>query len=126
LVPEYVLLDGLELLPLELPDGLELMLPPLEPELMPLDEVEPDPLCSFFSWALHSEREICPSWFVSMRSNSLEPDEDEDVPPEAELGLEDEELVPPAEDDEGEDDLLLCDMDGEVLELDEFFDESAA
>jgi len=126
-----VLLDGLELLPLELLDGLELMLPPLEPELMPCEEVAPDPLCSFFSCALHSEREICPSWFVSMRSNSLEPEED-DVPPEAELGLEDdEELVPPAEDDEGdddegEDDLLLCDMDGEVLELDEFFDESAA
>jgi hypothetical protein len=67
-------------------------------------------------------------------SNSLRPDEDDedDVPPEAELGLEDDELelglddeLAPAADD-GEDDLLLCDMEGEALEPLVLFDESAA
>jgi hypothetical protein len=55
-------------------------------------------------------------------SNSARSDEEEvdDVPPLAELGLEDEE-------DEGVDDgVLLCDVDGEALESLELFDASAA
>ena len=58
-----------------------------------------------------------PSWSLSSLSNSARPDEDEedDVPPEAELGLdEDGELV------------LLCEVDGELLDPLELFDESAA
>ena len=72
---------------------------------------------------------------MSILSNSERSDEDEedDVPPEAELGLEDElelgldvdDEVPPAADD-GEDDLLPCDMEGDELEPLELFDESAA
>jgi hypothetical protein len=66
-------------------------------------------------------------------SNSERSDDEDDEPPEAELGLEDElelgldvdDEVPPAA-DEGEDDLLLCDVDGELLEPLELFDESAA
>ena len=104
-------------------EGLELMLPELEPEA---------PLC----WpASHSERLICPSWLVSSlskRASLLELEED-DVPPEAELGLDDEDElglvedeVPPADDEDGEDDLLLCDMDGELAPLEELFDVSLA
>lgn len=45
------------------------------------------------------------------------------MPPEAELGL-DEDDVPPEDDEDG---LLLCDVDGELLDpLDESFDEPAA
>jgi hypothetical protein len=71
---------------------------------------------------------------VSILSNSERSDEEEDeVPPDAELGLEDElelgldvdDEVPPAADD-GEDDLLPCDMEGDELEPLELFDESAA
>ena len=70
---------------------------------------------------------------MSNSERSEEEDED-DVPPEAELGLEDElelgvdvdDELPPVADDEGEDDLLLCDMDGEELEPLVLFDESAA
>jgi hypothetical protein len=67
-------------------------------------------------------------------SNSERSDEEDDeVPPAAELGLEDElelgldvdDEVPPAADD-GEDDLLPCDMEGDELEPLELFDESAA
>ncbi len=48
------------------------------------------------------------------------------MPPAAELGLEVEDEVPPEDEEDGEDDLLLCDMDGELLESLELFDESAA
>jgi len=61
-------------------------------------------------------------------SNSLRV-EDEDEPPAAELGLdvEEDELPPAAEDDEGEDDLLLCDVEGDdAPELLESFDASLA
>ena len=72
---------------------------------------------------------------MSILSNSERSDEEDDeVPPAAELGLEDElelgvdvdDELPPVADDEGEDDLLLCDMDGEELEPLVLFDESAA
>ena len=72
---------------------------------------------------------------MSILSNSERSEEEEDeVPPDAELGLEDElelgldvdDEVPPAADDDGEDDVLPCDMDGELLEPLELFDESAA
>lgn len=68
---------------------------------------------------------------MSILSNSERSEDEEDEPPEAELGLEDDELelgldeLPPAA-EEGEDDLLLCDMEGELLEPLELFDESAA
>ena len=86
-------------------EGLELMPPLVAPE-------EPD--FSLRSWACHSERLICPSWFVSILLNSSLSLDDE-APPAAELGLEVEEDddVPPAEDEAGEDDLLPCDTDGE-------------
>ncbi len=96
---------------------------------MPLEELEPLELD--FCPASHSERLSCPSWFLSSLSNSLLELED-DVPPAAELGLDEDELglddddVPPAEDDEGEDDLSLCDVDGEVLVPDELFESPAA
>jgi hypothetical protein len=55
-------------------------------------------------------------------SNSARPDdEDDEVPPAAELGLDEDEEV-----DGEDDDLLLCDMDGELLEPLVLFDESAA
>ncbi|HYX65173.1 MAG TPA: hypothetical protein VE935_13230 [Burkholderiales bacterium] len=95
--------DGLEVAPLLELEGLELVWLELEPEA---------PLC----WpASHSERLICPSWLVSSlskRSSLRDELEEDDVPPEAELGLVEDE-VPPADDEDGEDDLLLCDMDGE-------------
>lgn len=63
-----------------------------------------------------------PSWSLSSLSNSARPDdEDDEVPPAAELGLDEDEEV-----DGEDDDLLLCDMDGELLEPLVLFDESAA
>ena len=114
---EPLALDGLEV---EL-DGLELLLP--EPELMPLEELEPlEADCP----ASHSLYDSLPSWSLSSLSNSARPEDDEELPPEAEvLGLDDED-VPPADEDEGEDDLLLCDMEGELLDPLVLFDESAA
>ena len=68
-----------------------------------------------------------------MSNSERSDEEDDELPPDAELGLEDElelglevdDEVPPAADD-GEDDLLLCDMDGEELEPLVLFDASAA
>jgi hypothetical protein len=114
-------LDGLLEAPLALEgselDGLlELLLP--APELMPLeDELEPEePLCP----ACHSDLLSLPSWSLSSLSNSLE-ELDDDEPPAAELGLDED-------DEEGDevDDLLLSDVDGEALDPLELFDESAA
>ncbi len=82
-------LDGLLVAPLLELEGLELMPLLVEPD-------EPD--FSLRSCARHSERLICPSWFVSILLNSSLPELEDDVPPA---------------EDEGEDDLLLCDMDGE-------------
>ena len=48
-------------------------------------------------------------------SNSERSDEEDEEPPEAELGLEVEDEVPPADDEDGED-VLPCDMDGEEEE----------
>lgn len=121
--------------PLVLLLGLELD----EPELMPeLDEPEPMPLdvppllapCSFFSWAAHSARLIWPSWLVSISSNSslsdfdapaealpeLDGELDEDVPPAADDDLPLDEDVPPVDELPLDDGVLLCDMDGELLE----------
>ena len=68
-----------------------------------------------------------------MSNSERSDEEDDEVPPAAELGLEDElelgldvDELPPAADDDGEDDLLLCDMDGEELEPLVLFDASAA
>lgn len=84
-------------------EGLELMLSELEPV---------EPLCSLRSPACHSERESCPSWFLSsLLNSSLEELEDE---------------VPPADDEEGEDDLLLCDTDGEDEDPELLFESPAA
>lgn len=97
-----------------------------------LPELEPvELLCSLRSPACHSERESCPSWFVSSLSNSLEELEDE-VPPAEELGLDEDELgldeddVPPADEEDGEVDLLLCDMDGEDEAPELLFESPAA
>lgn len=125
-----VLLLGLEelLLGLELEEP-ELMPPELEPELVP-------PLlapCSFFSCACHSDLLICPSWLVSILSNSaleleapdeeLEGELDEpeldgelDEPPAADEDLSLDDEVPPVDDEPLDDGVLLCDMDGELLE----------
>jgi len=100
-------------------EPLEEPLPMLEPELegLELDDVPPAELD--FWLASHSERESLPSWSLSSLSNSLEELEEEEEPPAAELGLDEElepEEPPAADDEDGEDvdDLLLCDMvDGE-------------
>jgi hypothetical protein len=143
-----VLLLGLD----ELLLGLELD----EPELMPPELEEPEPVwleleplappCSFFSWACHSDLLICPSWLVSILSNSSLPeleapdealdgeldDEPEldgelDEPPAADDDLPLDDDVPPVEDEPLDDGVLLCDMDGELLEpeLDLDFESSA-
>lgn len=93
-LPE-VELDGLEELGLELMP-LEELVPPFEELVPPLEELVP------FDWAaFHSERLICPSWFLSILSNSA---------------LEALDEVPPAADELPFDDLLLCDMEGDELE----------
>jgi hypothetical protein len=101
----------------------------------PEDEEPLDALCP----ASHSERDSLPSWSLSSLSNSPEEELEDDEPPEAELGLDEDELglddedePPEAElgldedDEDGEDDdLLLCAMgELELLELD--FDASLA
>ena len=143
-----VLLLGLE--ELEEPE----LMPELdEPELMPPVELEVPPLdapCSFFWCASHSDLLIWPSWLVSILSNSASPreleapaellpeldgeldDEPEldgeldDVPPAADdLSLDED--VPPVDEEPLDDGVLLCDMDGELLEpeLDLDFESSA-
>lgn len=77
-----------------------------------------------------------PSWSLSSLSNSARsveaPEAPAEVPPDELLPLprveELEPEVPPADDDEeGEDELLPCDMDGELLEpLEDLSDEPAA
>lgn len=93
----------------------------------PEDEEPLDALCP----ASHSERDSLPSWSLSSLSNSPEELDEDDEPPEAELGLDEDDESPEAElgldeeDDDGEDDLLLCAMgELELLELD--FDASLA
>lgn len=95
-----------------------------EPELMPLEVPPLDAPCSFFWCASHSARLIWPSWLVSILSNSslreleapadalpeLDGALDEDVPPAADD-------VPPVDDAPLDDGVLLCDVDGEALEL---------
>lgn len=132
LAPELdgLLLDGLEVEPLEELDGLELdgldelpleLEPMLEPELEP--EVDPvEPVCP----ACHSERESCPSWFLSSLSNSLLLELEDEVPPAAELGLEVDEELGLVEDVPPEDDLLLCDVDGEDEDPELLFESPAA
>jgi hypothetical protein len=82
---------------------------------------------------------IWPSWLVSILSNSsceLEAPADElpeldgeldDVPPAADDDLPLDEDVPPVDDEPLDDGVLLCDMDGELLEpeLDLDFESSA-
>ena len=141
-----VLLLGLE----ELLLGVELEEPELMPELDP--ELVPPLLapCSFFSCACHSDLLICPSWLVSILSNSSlreldapaellpelegelddEPELDgelDDVPPAADDDLSLDEDVPPVDEEPLDDGVLLCDMDGELLEpeLDLDFESSA-
>jgi hypothetical protein len=103
-----------------------------------LPEPEDEAPLELVSPACHSERDSLPSWSLSSLSNSPEELEEDDEPPEAELGLDDDELglddedePPEAElgldedDEDGEDDLLLCAMgELELLELD--FDASLA
>jgi hypothetical protein len=103
-------LEGLEL------DGLlELLLP--EPELMLPEELEPEePLCP----ACHSDLLSLPSWSLSSLSNSLEELDEDDEPPAAELGLDED------DEDEGEDDWSLCDVDGEAEEPELLFESPAA
>jgi hypothetical protein len=151
MVEPLVLLLGLEELGLEEledPEPMELddpeLMPPLELEVPPLDAP-----CSFFWCASHSDLLIWPSWLVSILSNSsceLEAPADElpelegelddepeldgeldDVPPAADDDLPLDEDVPPVDDEPLDDGVLLCDMDGELLEpeLDLDFESSA-
>jgi hypothetical protein len=123
-----LLLEELELGLVELdePPMLPLLeLPMLPPELVPPVELELP--CSFFWWASHSERLIWPSWLVSISLNSSLPDFEDEEPPAAALLPEGEDEVPPADDDVPLDDgVLLCDIEGDELELDLFFVASSA
>jgi hypothetical protein len=107
-----------------------------------LPEPEDEEPLELVSPACHSERDSLPSWSLSSLSNSLEEELEDDEPPEAELGLDEEELGLDDEDepeaelgldedeppvaDEDEESLLLCAMGDELdlLELD--FDASLA
>ncbi|HZD19517.1 MAG TPA: hypothetical protein VE325_02500 [Burkholderiales bacterium] len=135
------LLLGLELeeLGLEELEEPELMPELDEPELMPPEVAPLLAPCSFFSCACHSDLLICPSWLVSILSNSAlsedeapaeallpeleeldgELDEDDDPPAADDLPLVDDEPL--------DDGVLLCDVEGEALEpeLDLLFASSA-
>ena len=62
---------------------------------------------------------------MSILSNSARSDDEEAPAEDEELGL-DELEVPPAEEDDGEDDLLLCDVDGEEDAPELLFESPAA
>jgi hypothetical protein len=113
----------------------ELMPPELDdPELVPPElEVPPAAPLLLLKKSSHSERLICPSWFLSiLLKSSCETcicSPADEAPADEDLSCVDED-VPPAADDVppvDDDGVLLCDVDGEALEpeLDLLFASSA-